>query len=147
MPAITLDRTAIEDRLDEILPNVSKPGRYTGGELNSITKDHADVEVKYCIAFPDAYEIGMSNLACQIIYDLLNKRQDCVAERAYAPWPDMEKAMRARGVPLFTLETRTSCADFDLWGFALSFELSYTNVLNMMDMAVHVQPGTDGPFY
>jgi radical SAM family uncharacterized protein len=127
--------TMIEEQLDDILPQVMKPGRYTGGELNSITKNHDDVEVKYIIAFPDAYEIGMSNLACQIIYDLLNKRPDCVAERVYAPWPDMEKVMRANGVPLFTLETKTSCADFDLWGFALSFELSYTNVLNMLDLA------------
>lgn len=135
MSTLALNRALIEDRLDEILPNVSKPGRYTGGELNSITKSHDAVDVKYIVAFPDAYEIGMSNLACQIIYDLLNKRSDCVAERAYAPWPDMEKAMREGGVPLFTLETRTPCADFDLWGFALSFELSYTNVLNMLDLA------------
>ncbi|MCS6776678.1 MAG: TIGR03960 family B12-binding radical SAM protein [Chloroherpetonaceae bacterium] len=135
MPPFTASRAYIEDCLDEILPNVSKPGRYTGGELNSVVKDHARAEVKYIIAFPDAYEIGMSNLACQIIYDLLNRRQDCVAERVYAPWPDMEQAMRAHHVPLFTLETRTPCADFDLWGFALSYELSYTNVLNMLDLA------------
>ncbi len=127
--------TPMEDRLDAILPQVMKPGRYTGGELNSITKDHAAVEVKYIVAFPDAYEIGMSNLACQIIYDLLNKRADCVAERVYAPWPDMEKVMRANDVPLFTLETKTPCGDYDLWGFALSFELAYTNVLNMLDLA------------
>ena len=128
-------RTEIEDKLEEILPLVGKPGRYTGGELNSVVKDHATAEVKYVVAFPDAYEIGMSNLACQIIYDLLNKRGDCVAERVYAPWPDMEKQMRANQLPLFTLETRTPCADYDLWGFALSFELAYTNVLNMLDLA------------
>ena len=128
-------RAFIEDRLEEILPTVSKPGRYTGGELNSITKDHAEAEAKYVIAFPDAYEIGMSNLACSIIYHMLNLRADCVAERVYAPWPDMDKAMRQAEVPLFTLETRTPCADYDLWGFALSFELAYTNVLNMLDLA------------
>ena len=126
---------SIDDKLEEILPTVSKPARYTGGELNSIVKDHTSVDVKYAIAFPDAYEIGMSNLACSIIYNLLNNREDCVAERVYAPWPDMDKAMRAAGVPLFTLETRTPVKDFDLWGFALSFELSYTNVLNMLDLA------------
>ena len=125
----------IEERLEEILPKVSKPGRYTGGELNCIIKNHADFEVKYAIAFPDAYEIGMSNLALSIIYNLLNIRPDCVAERVYAPWPDMDKAMRAAGVPLFTLETKTPCVDYDLWGFSLSFELAYTNLLNMIDLA------------
>ncbi len=130
-----ITRAFIEDRLEEILPTVSKPGRYTGGELNSVVKNHDEVEVKYAIAFPDAYEIGMSNLACSIIYHLLNSRADCVAERVYAPWPDMEKAMRATNVPLFTLETRTPVQDYDLLGFALSFELSYTNVLNMLDLS------------
>lgn len=125
----------IDDRLDDILPLVSKPGRYTGGELNSIVKDHSQVEVRYAIAFPDAYEIGMSNLALSIIYNLLNSRADCVAERVFAPWPDMDKALRGQGVPLFTLETRTPCGDYDLWGFALSFELAYTNLLNMLDLA------------
>lgn len=127
--------TFIEDRLEEILPRVSKPGRYTGGELNSIVKDHGSVSVKYALAFPDAYEIGMSNLALSIIYNMMNIRPDCVAERVFAPWPDMDAAMRSAGVPLFTLETRTPCADYDLWGFALSFELAYTNVLNMLDLA------------
>ncbi len=125
----------INEHLEEILPNVSKPARYTGGELNIVVKDHTTVEVKYAVAFPDAYEIGMSNLACQIIYDLLNKRTDCVAERVYAPWADMEKELRNASLPLFSLETRTPLNQFDLWGFALSFELSYTNLLNMLDLA------------
>lgn len=125
----------IRAKLEEILPNVSRPARYTGGELNSITKEHASVDVKYALAFPDAYEIGMSNLACSIIYDLLNRRTDCLAERVYAPWPDMDAAMRGAGVPLFSLESCTPVAEFDLWGFALSFELSYTNVLQMLDLA------------
>lgn len=130
-----INHALLEERLEEILPKVSKPARYTGGELNIVVKDHATVDVKYAIAFPDAYEIGMSNLACQIIYNLLNKREDCLAERVYAPWPDMEREMRAAEVPLFSLETRTPLAEFDLWGFALSFELAYTNVLNMIDLA------------
>src|ERR1051326_8457702 len=86
-----ITREFIEDRLDEILPNVAKPGRYTGGELNSIVKDHASVEVRYALAFPDAYEIGMSNLALSIIYNMLNNRADCVAERVFAPWPDIDR--------------------------------------------------------
>lgn len=127
-------RELIEERLEEILPMVTKPGRYTGGELNSVTKDHASVAVRYAIAFPDAYEIGMSNLACSIIYNMLNNGSETLCERVYAPWPDMEKAMRQAEVPLFTLETRTPIARYDLIGFALSFELAYTNVLNMMDL-------------
>lgn len=127
-------REMIEDRLEEILPTVTKPGRYTGGELNSVTKDHASVAVRYAIAFPDAYEIGMSNLACSIIYNMLNHQENTLCERVYAPWPDMDKAMRAAEIPLFTLETRTPVADFDLIGFALSFELAYTNLLNMLDL-------------
>jgi len=127
-------RELIEERLEEILPTVTKPGRYTGGELNSVTKVHASVAVRYAIAFPDAYEIGMSNLACSIIYNMLNNGSETLCERVYAPWPDMEKAMRQAEVPLFTLETRTPIARYDLIGFALSFELAYTNVLNMMDL-------------
>lgn len=125
----------IEELLEDILPTVAKPGRYTGGELNSIIKDHELAEVKYAIAFPDAYEIGMSNLACSIIYHHLNKRTDCVAERVYAPWPDMERAMRSKHIPLYTLETKTPLNFYDFIGFALSFELSYTNVLNMLDLS------------
>lgn len=142
-----LTRAQIADRLEEILPTVTKPGRYTGGELNCILKDHTTVEVTYAVAFPDAYEIGMSNLACSIIYHLLNKRSDCVAERVYAPWPDMERAMRQSGTPLFTLETQTPLADYDLIGFALSFELAYTNLLNMLDLAgipIHSQDRDTG---
>ncbi|CCW34823.1 TIGR03960 family B12-binding radical SAM protein [Chthonomonas calidirosea] len=127
-------REQIDAVLEDILPRVSKPGRYTGGELNSVVKDHRTVDVKFAIAFPDAYEIGMSNLACSIIYHLLNKREDCVCERVYAPWPDMEREMRAAALPLYTLETHTPLSDYDFIGFALSYELSYTNVLNMLDL-------------
>lgn len=131
---MTISRAILEERLDDILPTVGKPARYTGGELNCVTKDHTQVEVTYAIAFPDAYEIGMSNLACSIIYTLLNNRADCVCERVYAPWPDMDEALRAAEVPLFTLETRTPLSEYDLIGFALSFELSYSNLLNMLDL-------------
>ncbi len=125
----------IDDALEEILPLVGRPGRYTGGELNCITKDHGLVDLKFAIAFPDAYEIGMSNLACSILYQQLNERADCVAERVYAPWPDMDAAMRSAGVPLFTLESREPVRNFDMIGFALSFELVYTNVLSMLDLS------------
>ncbi|MDE2127272.1 MAG: TIGR03960 family B12-binding radical SAM protein [Armatimonadetes bacterium] len=130
-----LNRNDMDSLLEEVLPRVQKPARYTGGELNSITKDPSSVRVRYAVAFPDAYEIGMSNLACSIIYHLLNSREDCSAERVYAPWPDMEAEMRRVDLPLFTLESRTPLAQCDLIGFALSFELGYTNLLNMLDLA------------
>ena len=125
----------IEEKLEEILPKVSKPARYTGGELNSITKDHDSVEVKWAVGFPDSYEIGMSNLALSIVYNLLNSRDDCVAERVYNPWPDMEQALRNHGVPLYTLETKTPVRDYDFLALALSYELCYSNVLGMLDLA------------
>lgn len=127
--------TEIDAALERILPRVSKPARYTGGELNSIVKNHLACEVRFAIAFPDAYEIGMSNLALSILYHVLNSRADCLAERTYAPWPDMEREMRASGVPLFTLETRRPVAEFDFFAFSLSYELGYSNVLNMLDLA------------
>jgi radical SAM family uncharacterized protein len=125
----------IEEKLEEILPTVGKPARYTGGELNSIYKDHSTVDVKWAVAFPDSYEIGMSNLALSIIYHVLNIREDCVAERTYAPWPDMERAMRENGVPLYTLETKTPVGDYDFFALSLSYEMSYSNLLNMIDLA------------
>src|SRR6185436_718212 len=112
----------IDDKLEEILPKVGKPARYTGGELNQIVKDHSTVDVKWVVAFPDSYEIGMSNLALSIVYHVLNSRADCVAERTYAPWPDMESAMRAAGVPLYTLESKTPVRDHDFFAFSLSYE-------------------------
>jgi len=127
--------TFIEGKLEEILPNVSKPARYTGGELNCIYKDHNSVDVKWAVAFPDSYEIGMSNLALSIVYHVLNSREDCVAERVYNPWPDMEKTMREHGVPLYTLETKTPVMDFDFLAISLSYELSYSNLLNMLDLS------------
>ena len=127
--------TWIDEALEEILPHVTKPARYVGGELNSVIKDHAACAVRVALAFPDSYEVGMSNLAIQILYHLLNTRDDCVAERVFAPWPDMEAALRARDIPLTTLETRTPVREFDLLGFSLAFELCYPTVLNMLDLA------------
>src|ERR1051326_7549799 len=111
----------IEERLEEILPTISKPARYTGGELNQIVKDHSTVDVKWAVSFPDSYEIGMSSLGLSIVYHVLNSRDDCLAERVYAPWPDMESAMRESGVPLYTLESKTPVRDFDFLAFSLSY--------------------------
>ena len=124
-----------DELLDRILPTVSKPARYTGGEWNSITKDWDACDVRWALAFPDTYEIGMSNLGVAILYDQLNGQEGILAERVYAPWIDMEDAMRAAGVPLFTLESRQAVAKFDIIGFSLPYEQLYTNLLNMLDLA------------
>ncbi len=123
------------DILDSILPRVTKPARYTGREWNTVIKDWDKVAMKVALAYPDVYEVGMSNLALMIFYDLLNKEQDILAERVYAPWVDMEQALRSIGLPLYSLETRHPLAEFDIIGFTLPYELNYTNVLNMLDLA------------
>ncbi len=121
--------------LDDILPKVAKPSRYTGHEWNSVVKDWDRVEVKVALAYPDVYEVGMSNLGLMILYDILNREEGVLAERVYAPWIDMEEAMRGAGVPLYSLESRRPLAEFDIIGFSLQYELNYTNVLNMLDLA------------
>jgi len=123
------------DALDSILPRVTKPARYTGGEWNSVVKDWDRIEIKVALAYPDVYEVGMSNMALMILYDLLNSQEGVLAERAYAPWVDMEQAMRDAGVSLYSLETRHPLAGFDIIGFTLPYELNYTNVLNILDLA------------
>lgn len=123
------------ERLERLLSQVTKPARYVGGEVNSIVKDWAKARVKIALAYPDVYEIGMSNLGLIILYDLINSREDFIAERVYAPWPDMEKLMRQENIPLFSLETRHTLRDFDFVGFSLQYELTYANVLNMLDLA------------
>ncbi|WKZ19094.1 MAG: TIGR03960 family B12-binding radical SAM protein [Candidatus Jettenia sp. CY-1] len=120
---------------ENILPCVEMPGQYIGGEWNSITKDHADSEVKIVLAFPDTYSIGMSHLGIQILYGLLNDRKNTVCERVFAPLEDMELLMRKHQIPLFSLETYTPLKEFDMVGFSLQYELSYTNVLNMLDLS------------
>jgi len=118
-----------------ILYQVSKPARYTGGEWNSITKDWDKTPVRIVLSYPDLYEIGMSNMALPILYDLLNSQPDVLAERVYAPWPDMAAAMQTEGIPLFSLESKRPLKDFDIIGFSLGYELTYTNVLNMLHLA------------
>lgn len=120
---------------DEILRRVEKPGRYSGGEWNSIIKNPDDMNIRYGFCFPDVYEVGMSHLGSRILYHLLNDQEDIYCERVFAPWPDMEKELRKEGIPLFSQESRDSIRDFDFLGFTLQYELSYSNILNMLDMA------------
>ena len=121
--------------LDNILYQVTRPARYTGGEWNTIVKDWDETPIRITLIYPDQYEIGMSNMALPILYELLNSQPDVLAERAFAPWPDMEALMRAEGIPLFSLESRHPLKEFDIIGFSLGYELTYTNVLNMLDLA------------
>ncbi len=121
-------------RIDSLLPRVQKPARYAGGEWNSIVKDWDATPVRVALCYPDIYDIGMSNLGLGILYDLCNREPDVLAERCYAPWTDMEAAMRAEGVPLWSLETRHPLRQFDLVGFSLQYEMDYANVLNMLDL-------------
>ena len=118
-----------------ILQSVLKPARYTGGEWNAVHKDWSSVHCKIALALPDVYEVGMSNLGLAILYEILNRRADIAAERVYAPWVDMEEKMRARGIPLFSLESRRPIAEFDFLGFSLQYEMIYSNVLNMLDLS------------
>lgn len=125
----------IELKLDRILLKVQKPGRYVGGELNSIVKDWDTIQTKVAFVFPDIYDIGVSNVGLKILYDQVNQREDSLAERAYAPWLDMEALMREQGIPLYTLESKRPLASFDIIGFTLPYETLYTNALNVLDLA------------
>jgi radical SAM family uncharacterized protein/radical SAM-linked protein len=120
---------------NEILPLVNKPARYIGNEYNSIHKDLTSTEIKVALAFPDVYDIAMSHLGLKILYDIINKTQNWVAERVFAPWPDMEHELRNHNIPLYSLESFIPINQFDIIGFSLQHELSYTNVLNMLDLA------------
>ena len=125
----------IELKLDKILLKVQKPGRYVGGELNSIVKDWDSVSTRVAFVFPDIYDIGVSNVGLKILYDQVNQREDALAERAYAPWLDMEALMREHGIPLYSLESKRPLACFDIIGFTLPYETLYTNALNVLDLA------------
>ena len=122
-------------RLNNILHQVSKPARYTGGEWNSVVKDWGSTRIRVALTYPDLYEIGMSNMAVPILYELLNSQPDVLAERVYAPWIDMEAVLQSEGIPLFSLESKHPLIDFDIIGFSLGYELTYTNVLNMLHLA------------
>ena len=119
---------------DDILCKVEKPSRYVGGELNQVIKNPEDVNIRFAFCFPDVYEVGMSHLGTRILYHTINERKDTYCERVFTPWPDMEALMRENDIKLFSLETKTSLDKFDMLGFTLQYEMSYTNVLNMLDM-------------
>ncbi|MDR2861332.1 MAG: TIGR03960 family B12-binding radical SAM protein [Syntrophobacterales bacterium] len=121
--------------IESLLLSVEKPSRYMGGEVNSVRKDHRACKLSFALAFPDTYEVGMSHLGCQILYAILNGMPEVIAERCFAPWPDMESKMRQNNISLTSLESRTAIRHFDVVGFSLQYELSYTNVLNMLDLA------------
>jgi radical SAM family uncharacterized protein/radical SAM-linked protein len=121
--------------IDALLPLVSKPTRYLGNEFHAVRKSPTPETVQWCLILPEVYEIGMSHWGLKILYEILNRRPDALAERCYAPWLDMEAQMRRHGVPLFALESRRPVRDFDLVGFSLQYELTYTNVLNCLDLA------------
>ncbi|APF27921.1 radical SAM superfamily protein [Clostridium sporogenes] len=120
---------------DDVLFRVEKPARYIGGELNSYNKDLKDIDIRYAFCFPDVYEVGMSHLGMKILYYILNERKDTFCERVFAPWPDMEKIMREENISLYGLESKDPIKDFDFIGFTLQYEMSYTNILNMLDLA------------
>ncbi len=124
-----------KNMLDNILPFVSKPGRYLGNEWNVVHKDWESTQVKVALCYPDIYELGMSNLGLQILYYIINGREDSLAERVYAPGLDAEEILKERGIPLFSLESKRPLRDFDIIGFTLQHELSYTNILNVLNLA------------
>jgi len=123
------------EKLQSVLPHVQKPARYIGGEANCTIKNATDVSYRVALAFPDVYEVAFSHIGLKILYQMLNRRDDCWAERVYCPWPDMEKRMRDAALPLYTLESLDSVDNFDLIGFSLQHELNYSNILTMLDLA------------
>ncbi|MGD8865392.1 MAG: B12-binding domain-containing radical SAM protein, partial [Anaerolineales bacterium] len=125
----------LKHEVEKILPSVRKPGRYTGGELNQTVKNWDSVDVHVALAFPDIYDLGMSNLGLMILYDIINKEESMLAERVFSPWPDMEAALRENGLPLFSLETKHALGAFDILGISLPYESLYTNALNLLDLA------------
>jgi radical SAM family uncharacterized protein len=120
--------------IEQLLSRVSKPARYTGGEWNSVTKEWSRTNVRIALAYPDAYDIGMSNMGLGILYDILNRVEDVTCERVFSPWEDMEAELRRENVPLWSLENRRALSEFDIVGFTLQYEMTYTNVLNTLDL-------------
>ena len=120
---------------DEILLNIEKPARYIGGEINSVMKDKEKVDIRFAMCFPDVYEIGMSHLGIQILYDMFNRRKDTWCERVYSPWLDLDKVLRDRNIPLFALESQDPVRDFDFLGITIQFEMCYTNILQILDLS------------
>src|SRR6478672_73295 len=122
-------------QLEQLLPRVSKPIQYVGGELGSVRKDWDATTVRWALMYPDAYEVGLPNQGVQILYEVLNEQPDVLAERTYAVWPDLENLMREHGVPQFTVDSHRPVRAFDLFGISFSTELGYTNMLTALDLA------------
>ena len=120
---------------NEILMSVDKPARYIGNEVNMVRKNPDDVEIRFAMCFPDVYEIGMSHLGIQILYDMFNQRQDVYCERVYSPWSDLHKIMKEQAIPLFTLETQSPVKDMDFLGITIQYEMCYTNILQILDLS------------
>lgn len=120
---------------DEILLQVEKPARYIGNEINMVKKNVKDIDIRFCMCFPDVYEIGMSHLGIQILYDMFNQREDIYCERVYSPWMDLDKIMREKNIPLFALETQDAIKEFDFLGITLQYEMCYTNILQILDLS------------
>lgn len=125
----------IQKKLDSLLKRVEKPGRYIGGEVNSIRKNPAEMDTNFVFCFPDLYEIGMSYLGLQILYHEINRRENLYCQRAFAPAADMEELLKRENIPLMTLETKQPLKEMDMVGFTLQYEMSFTTVLNMIDLA------------
>jgi len=126
--------TDIDRKLERLLLTVQKPGRYTGGELNQIAKDWRRVPTRVAMIFPDVYDLGMANLGLAILYDIVNRQPDMLAERVFSPWPDMEAALRREAIPAYSLETKHPLNEFDVLAFSLPYETLYTNLLNLLDL-------------
>ena len=125
----------LREKIEKYLLDVQKPSRYTGGEMGSIIKNPDETDVSFAFCFPDTYDIGMSHLGMKILYSLMNSRENYRCERVFAPQEDFENIMREHDIPLYTLENLEPVKNFDFIGFTLQYELSYTNVLNMLDLA------------
>ena len=120
---------------DEILMTVEKPARYIGGEVNAVMKDKDQVDIRFAMCFPDVYEIGMSHLGIQILYDMFNRREDTLCERVYSPWPDLHKVLKEKQIPLFALESQDPVKKFDFLGITIQYEMCYTNILQILDLS------------
>ena len=128
-------------KVESVLPYVRTPAQYTGGEVNSILKDPESVRVSICLAFPDTYAVGMSHIGMKILYDILNREDAFAGERVFCPWPDMAQKMREKHIPLYALESFRPVREFDVLGFSLEYELGYTNVLMMLELAADLRAG------
>ena len=120
---------------DEILLKIEKPARYIGGEVNSVMKDPEKVDIRFAMCFPDVYEIGMSHLGIQILYDMFNRRDDVWCERVYSPWVDLDQIMRKEQIPLFALESQDPVKNFDFLGITIQYEMCYTNILQVLELS------------